>query len=139
MMVRVKFGASNVPTGKMFIFVSGFSIDSRESALVGFDEGAPLWLFSPSSSLEGKPVQSAGWDCSFPGGYFFAKEQVTISFPSSNIVMSNHCFLSTLGKIENFYAPVWKKRCARRRRIFKPHQSPGSIFPEQTSGPWNSC
>lgn len=33
---------------------------------------------------------------------FFAEEQVTISFPSSNIVMSNCCFLSTLGKREVF-------------------------------------
>lgn len=93
-------------------------------------------MFSPSSSLQGKPIQSAGWDCSSPVGYFFAKVQVTISFPSSNIVMSNCCFLSTLGEIEKFLY-TWRciKRCARRRKIFKPHHSPGCILSEQTFWP----
>lgn len=121
MMGRVEFGAClKYPHWEdvYFIFVSGFSLDSRESALVGFGAGAPLWLFSPNSSLGVKPVQSAGWDCSFPVGYFFAKEQVTISFPSSNIVMSNHCFLSALGKIEKFLCTCLEEKvCQEEENI----------------------
>lgn len=51
-------------------------------------------------------------------GYFFAKEQVTISFPSSNIVMSNCCFLSTLGEIEKFlYTCLEEEVCQEEENI----------------------
>lgn len=98
------------------MFVSGFSLDSRESALLVFDEGA-LLAVQPSSSVE--PIQIAAWcTAAFLWVIFFAKEQVTISFPSSNIVMSNHCFLSTLGKTEKFlYTCLKEKVCQEQENI----------------------
>lgn len=104
MMGRMKFGASNTPTGKMFILYLSqvFLLIPRNLPLLVLMKGhlsgcsalVPHWRRSQYKVLVGTAA--------FLGVIFLPWKKVTKSFPSSNIVMSNHCFLSTLGKIVKF-------------------------------------
>lgn len=108
---------SNSPTGKIFILcLSQVFLWIPVNLPFLFLMKGHLWLSSlvPQWSQYKLLLGTVAFLCVI----FFAKEQVTISFPSSNIVMSNHCFLSTLGKAEKFlYTCLKEKVCQEQENI----------------------